>query len=279
MAQAVGRGVGILGGVRTPLRVALSAVLGMSPMTASVASARLEARLDRFFDRAATRKALEIPTGAVKASPPPERQPAFSPLPYSGSLKATRKMVVVPDPVPTKPYKRLFAKLLKDPARIDRYDDPLLTEARKHGLDPRLLKSIMAAESEFNPKALSPKGAMGLMQVLPSTAESMGVPRALLKDPYLNIKAGAAYIAKLYAVIAKRHNMKGVRMADAPVWMVQRVIAAYHAGPRFLARGSWFKSTRLYVRKVLLYYQSRVTDIRRESAVSLPPEASFRSLL
>lgn len=188
-------------------------------------------------------------------------------------------MLVVPDPVPTKPYKRLFSRLLKETGKTDRYDDYLLTEARKRGLDPRLLKAIMAAESEFNPKALSPKGAVGLMQILPATAESMGVPRALIRDPWQNIKAGASYIAHLYQVIAKRHNMKGVRMADAPVWLVQRVIASYHAGPKFLSRGSWFKSTRLYVRKVLLFYQSRVTDIRRESAAALPAEASFGSLL
>ncbi|TBR17000.1 lytic transglycosylase domain-containing protein [bacterium] len=181
-------------------------------------------------------------------------------------------MVVVPDPVPTKPYKRLFARLLKENGKTDRYDDALLSEARKRGLDPRLLKAIIAAESEFNPKALSPKGALGLMQVMPATAESMGVPRGLIKDPWQNIRAGAAYIAKLYEVIAARHNMKGVRMADAPVWMVQRVIASYHAGPKFLARGSWYKSTRLYVRKVLLFYQSRVTDVRRQSSAAVPAE-------
>lgn len=233
----------------------------------------MEGRLDRIFDQAASRKAMEISVGPVRGKEVPSRQAAFSPLPYSGSLKSTRSMLVVPNPVPNKPFKRLFNRLMKETGKTDRYDDYLLAEARKRGLDPRLLKAIMAAESEFNPKALSPKGAVGLMQILPATAESVGVPRALIRDPWQNIKAGAAYIAHLYSIIAKRHNMKGVRMADAPVWLVQRVIASYHAGPRFLARASWFKSTRLYVRKVLLFYQSRVTDVRRESSASLPPEA------
>lgn len=259
--------------MRTQRWLAVLAVMGWLPLTASSASPALEGRLDRIFDQARTRKELEITSKTVNAKEAPARRPAFSPLPYAGSLKATRSMLVVPDPVPTKPYKRLFARLLKENGKTDRYDDTLLMEARKRGLDPRLLKAIIAAESEFNPKALSPKGAVGLMQVMPQTAESMGVPRALINDPWQNIKAGAAYIARLYEVIAKRHNMKGVRMADAPVWMVQRVIAAYHAGPRFLARGSWYKSTRLYVRKVLLFYQSRVTDVRRESSAALPPEA------
>lgn len=258
--------------MRTKRWLTLLAVWGCLPLTASAASPALEGRLDHIFDQAATRKTLGIPERTVRAKAVPPRQAAFSPIPYSGSLKATRAMVVVPDPVPSKPFKRLFARLIKESGKTDRYDDALLSEARKRGLDPRLLKAIIAAESEFNPKALSPKGAMGLMQVMPATAESMGVPRGLIKDPWQNIRAGAAYIAKLYAVIAARHNMKGVRMADAPVWMVQRVIASYHAGPKFLARGSWYKSTRLYVRKVLLFYQSRVTDVRRESSAAVPAE-------
>ncbi len=265
------------GQMRTRFGLAVVA-LGWLPLSASAAPA-LEGRLDRIFDQARIRKPLEISAGTVKWFESPARQPAFSPLPYSGSLKATRAMVVVPDPVPTKPFKRLFARLIKETGKTDRYDDYLLIEARKRGLDPRLLKAIMAAESEFNPKALSPKGAVGLMQILPTTAESMGVPRSLIKDPWQNIKAGATYIAHLYDIIAKRHNMKGVRMADAPVWMVQRVIASYHAGPKFLSRGSWYKSTRLYVRKVLLFYQSRVTDVRRDTAASLPAEATFGPLL
>lgn len=273
MTQASSRPPAILWAVRTSQAIAVIAALGMGPLAASAASPAIEGRLDRIFDQAATRKPLEISAGTVNGSEAPARQPAFSPLPYSGTLKSTRSMLVVPNPVPNKPFKRLFNRLMKETGKTDRYDDYLLSEARKRGLDPRLLKAIMAAESEFNPKALSPKGAVGLMQILPSTAESMGVPRALLKDPGQNIKAGATYIAHLYGIIAKRHNMKGVRMADAPVWLVQRVIASYHAGPRFLSRGSWYTSTRLYVRKVLLFYQSRVTDVRRESSASLPPEA------
>ena len=183
-------------------------------------------------------------------------------------------LLVVPAPQPDKTYRRLFRRLLKESAKTDRYDDFLLAEARKRGLDPRLLKSIMGAESEYNPRARSYAGAVGLMQVMPATAESMGVPRSLIRDPWQNIKAGAAYIEKLYGIIARRHRLVGVKMADAPVWVVQRVIAAYHAGPRFLARTTWYKSTRIYVRKVLLFYGSRVSDVRRQSSAALPSDTA-----
>ena len=231
-------------------------------------------RLNRMYDHAAVLPALQTPPPAVRGTDRPAGP--MSPLPYSGALKATRRgAMVVPPPKPDKTYRRLFRRLLKQTPMVDRYDDALMNEARRHGLDPRLLKSIMGAESEFNPKARSPKGALGLMQVMPATAESMGVPKALLKDPWQNIKAGAAYIARLYSIIAARYRLSGVRMADAPVWVVQRVVAAYHAGPRFLSRSTWFKSTRLYVKKVMLFYGSRVTDVRRQTSASLlPPETA-----
>ena len=62
-------------------------------------------------------------------------------------------------------------------------------------------------------------------------------------------------------------NLKGVRYTDAPMWVVQRVIAAYHAGPRFLTKRTLYPSTRAYVRKVVLFYHSKVTDLRRPSAL------------
>ena len=253
--------------MRTSGRLAAGVLLAAAPACAERFDA---ARLDRLYDAAPQRAALEVRPAPVRGRDAVKAKPLFSPLPFSGALKSSHGLLVVPPPQPDKPYRRLFKKLLANPERTDRYDDYVLAEAGRRGLDPRLLKSIIAAESEFNFQARSPKGAVGLMQVLPATAESMGVPRAMLKDPWQNIKAGAAYIAQLYAIVAKRYRLAGVRMADAPLWVVQRVIASYHAGPRFLARNTWYKSSRLYVRKVLLFYQSRVTDVRRSTSAALP---------
>lgn len=149
------------------------------------------------------------------------------------------------------------------PDKTTRYDDLVLRYARKHRLDPRLLKSIIAAESEFNPKAVSPAGARGLMQVMPATAVQMGVSARRLHDPESGIAAGAAYIHQLFRTAWRLFHLEGLRYTDVPLWVMQRVIAAYHAGPKFLTRTRWHASTRAYVRKVALYYHSKVTDIRR----------------
>ncbi|MBI3300204.1 MAG: lytic transglycosylase domain-containing protein [Elusimicrobia bacterium] len=196
--------------------------------------------------------AAQAHVGIPRTPPPsPARPPA-----------AARAALVVPAPRPDKSYQRLFRRLSKQRGKIDRYDAFLVAEARRRGLDPRLLKSIIGAESEFNPRARSPKGALGLMQLMPPTAESMGIQKNLILDPIQNIRAGAAYIEWLYSLVGKRHRLS-VRMNEAPLWAVQRVLAAYHAGPRMLTRGSYPETTRQYVRKVLLFQGSKVSDLRR----------------
>ncbi len=189
------------------------------------------------------------------------------------ALSALHQQLVVPVPKETPAYRRTFRLMLANPSKTDRWDELILRYARIYKLDSRLLKSIMAAESEFDPKALSPAGARGLMQVMPSTSEGVGVPASRLHDPRSGVKAGAAYIQVLFKYAWKIFNLKGVRYTDAPMWVVQRVIAAYHAGPRFLTKLRLYPATRAYVRKVVLFYHSKVTDLRRPAATA----ASFPS--
>jgi soluble lytic murein transglycosylase-like protein len=123
------------------------------------------------------------------------------------------------------------------------------------------------------------------MQVMPRTAEEMGIPRERLAEPEFNIAAGAAYVAHLFQAAWRKYKLKGVRYHEAPLWLKQRIIAAYNAGPKFLFRhGGWFRQTRDYVRKVLLFYHSPVTDFRRggsslERGPLLPVSASGGALL
>lgn len=189
------------------------------------------------------------------------------------TLKGTRHPQVIPSPKASRAYRRTFRVLRGRPQITDRYDQLILKYAHLHGLDPRLLKSIIAAESEFNRSARSPAGAIGLMQLMPHTAQEMGVSPGQLTDPEANIRAGAKYVEHLFQRAWRKYNLKGVRYQDAPVWVVQRVVAAYNAGPRFLYRNRWHRQTRHYVRKVLLFYQSDVTDIRRLPANSGIPTA------
>ena len=116
----------------------------------------------------------------------------------------------------------------------------------------------------------SSAGALGLMQLMPLTAEEMGVPRRLLKNPEVNIRAGARYLAHLFKRIFKANGVKGKDFKSAPSWMVGQVLAAYNAGPsrvgRWLADDPdeavpvdvWieaipFHETRDYVQAVLTY--------------------------
>ncbi|MBI5623440.1 MAG: lytic transglycosylase domain-containing protein [Elusimicrobia bacterium] len=188
--------------------------------------------------------------------------PASSPRTGGRRAKRAPASLVVPAPKPTPAYRRTFEILLKRQDLTDRYDRLILKYSKLNGLDPRLVKSIIAAESEFAPKALSPKGAGGLMQVMPRTAEEVGVSRRDLNDPEANIKAGTAYLAVLFRAAWFQYKLKGVPYSAGPAWLRQRVIASYNAGPRSLTNRHWLRQTRGYVRKVLLFYESPVADLR-----------------
>lgn len=228
------------------------------------------AGLGRIFDASVKRRIL--PAGSVVAAPRlSERSPA-PPFPKADKRPSAARLhqeLVVPVPKATPVYRRTFSILLSQPRKTDRWDELIVKYARKYRLDARFLKSIMAAESEFDPRAVSPAGARGLMQVMPVTAASVGVPSRKLNDPEYGIKAGAAYIQQLFKTAWRLFRLRGVRYTDVPHWVMQRVVAAYHAGPRFLTRNRWFASTRAYVRKVVLFYHSKVTDLRRPKSVSL----------
>lgn len=112
--------------------------------------------------------------------------------------------------------------------------------ARRHGLDPALIHAVIEAESSYRPRAISPAGARGLMQVMPSTARDLGLAKTtLLFDPRHNIETGARYLKLLL-------ERFGGDLA--------RALAAYNAGPAAVLahRGvPPHPETRHYVRKIL----------------------------
>lgn len=200
----------------------------------------------RFFDAAGV-AAARLTERAI----PPQKAELPPRAPFALQIPRT----------PPPSFQRSFARLLKAP-RTDGYDRVIRDQAREQGLDPRLVKSVIAAESEFTRRAKSPAGALGLMQVKPDTAEEMGVQRRSLFDPVENIRAGTRYLAYLFARAWERYHLKGVPYAKAPEWLVQRVIAAYNAGPRWVARRRMYAQTRDYVKRVLLFYRSKVSELR-----------------
>lgn len=123
---------------------------------------------------------------------------------------------------------------------LDLWDAQILSAAARTGVPAELLKAVMLAESAMNPRALSDKGAMGLMQLMPGTADALGVDDPW--DPEQNINGGARYIAEQMD-----------RFGD-----IRSAVAAYHAGPGNVVRYGGippFASTQAYVARVYdLYY-------------------------
>ncbi|MBI2384405.1 MAG: lytic transglycosylase domain-containing protein [Elusimicrobia bacterium] len=221
------------------------------------------AEFGRFFDAGAHRALLNVPEVAGRPAVP--AIPAAAPKPLSKRTPAAVPFVLEIPPVPPLPFTRTFDRLRRRP-ETDGYDAMIARHADALGLDPRLVKSVIAAESEFTARAKSPAGALGLMQVMPATSEEMGVSGRALYEPEANIRAGTLYMVHLFERAWRKYQLKGVPYKDAPSWLIQRIVAAYNAGPRFLAHRRLYAQTRDYVRKVLLFYRSKVSELRPATA-------------
>jgi soluble lytic murein transglycosylase-like protein len=109
--------------------------------------------------------------------------------------------------------------------------------AIRYALDPRLIRSVIRHESNYEPGAVSSKGAMGLMQLMPATARELGVTCAF--DPRQNVLGGSRYLRRMRDQLG--------------TW--PRAIAAYHAGAARVRSGRLPAETRRYVRRVLGTWQ------------------------
>lgn len=107
----------------------------------------------------------------------------------------------------------------------------------RYRLDPDLVNSVIKAESGFNARAISPKGAQGLMQLMPGTASQLGVPNAF--DPKANVDGGTRYLRELL----ERYNFDLVK-----------ALAAYNAGPQRVEQFGGvppYHETRAYVARIV----------------------------
>jgi soluble lytic murein transglycosylase-like protein len=135
--------------------------------------------------------------------------------------------------------------------------EPLIQEhASRHALRVELVRAVIQVESGYNPSATSPKGAMGLMQLMPATARQLGVRNAY--DPAENIRGGCAYLRQLL---------------DRYQGNEELALAAYNAGSQAVDRHGNavppYRETRDYVNKV-----SRLTDVQR---AALKPRIIYKT--
>lgn len=131
------------------------------------------------------------------------------------------------------PIRRLYA-----PNRRG-FDRMILSAAETFDVDPALVKAVVAAESNFDPMAVSPVGAQGLMQLMPNTAREMGVDWPF--DPKQNLKGGVRYLRAMLD-----------RFGDT-----RFALAAYNAGPEAVHRHGGippYRETQNYVKRVMKFY-------------------------
>jgi soluble lytic murein transglycosylase-like protein len=125
------------------------------------------------------------------------------------------------------------------------YDPHVRQAASRYDLPAALIKAVMAAESAFNPRAVSRRGALGLMQLMPATARELELTDVF--DPAQNIDGGARYLRRLWT------------QYDGDLY---RTLSAYNAGPDAVrkARGPIprIAETQDYVRRVLALYQAYI---------------------
>jgi soluble lytic murein transglycosylase-like protein len=139
------------------------------------------------------------------------------------------------------------------------FDRLIAHTAAHHGLPPALVKAVIATESNFNATAVSAKGALGLMQLMPETADMLGVDPLRIDE---NVDGGTRYLRHLWD-----------RFGD-----LTNALAAYNAGPEIVDKYRGippYPETQQYVRRVLAYYRYYHGDFKKVNQVALASTPGF----
>jgi soluble lytic murein transglycosylase-like protein len=144
--------------------------------------------------------------------------------------------------VPLPEKKSISEPLFKHSPNGEAYEPMIVTASQRYSVDPNLVRAVIKAESNFNHRAVSPKGALGLMQLMPETAQKMTVTNPF--NPEENIQGGVRYLSELLHLFN---------------WNLPLALAAYNAGPqRVIGRNEipLFEETRNYIQRVMAYYKN-----------------------
>lgn len=132
-------------------------------------------------------------------------------------------------------YRKLSSKFPTD------YDSIISEASKEYNVPEKLIKAVIKQESNFSPDAVSPKGAMGLMQIMPDTALELGIEVDELTDPYTNIMGGTKYLSNML----NRYNGR-----------LDLSLSAYNAGPNLVdkvMRIPNIDETKNYVKNIIGY--------------------------
>lgn len=181
----------------------------------------------------------------------PSRQPHM-PVVTSRDLDAVlankpRELTLLPEEPDLEAQRRLLNDLP--------FGNAMALAAERHEVDGLLLAAVVETESRFRPTAVSPRGAVGLMQVLPATGAMYG--RNDLSDPHVNLDVGSRYLRRL------------LRDYDGDL---ELALAAYNAGPGAVERYGGvppYRETRNYVKKVLRRYEEHQRSLNGSALAPL----------
>lgn len=237
-----------------------ASLIGLPPLSATEASDSLNhAPLPEPVKalKATTVETAALPA-ALQAVPPPQPVPAAPAVP---AVQAPAAPAVPAVPAVMTTARNAMSWLLDYDATRGMpqspYGDLIYEVAKRYSLNPHLVAALIHAESAFNPRALSRKGACGLMQLLPATASRFGLGKREIFEPSKNLEAGVRYLQWL----SKRFNGDPVR-----------VLAAYNAGEGAVDRHGGvppYQETQKYVRKIL-----GMLNLDAEAALAPQPPAA-----
>lgn len=174
---------------------------------------------------------------------------------FKGGVRVDQPPVVDAAPVADSKARDEFIntsqyKHVANQPNAQRFDSLIQQFASMHRVDPALVKAVIAVESSFQPEAVSPKGARGLMQIIPDTGERYGVvgdrkktTSQKLSDPATNLRVGTRYLRDLLGMFAQN---------------VELALAAYNAGENAVQRYKNtvppYRETQEYVKRVQQFY-------------------------
>jgi len=164
-----------------------------------------------------------------------------------------------PDDTPAVPPPTGVVSPVGQPISVDDY---IKAASEKHRIDRALIESVIHAESSFNPKAVSRKGAKGLMQLMPATAAELGVNNVF--DPQANVDGGTRYLQQL--LIKYNNNLA-------------KALAAYNAGPHRVEQYQGvppYRETHAYVAKIITEF-NRKKLAEADAQPAAPPKKSVRT--